>query len=408
MPGTPQKRLLIAMDTMMCGGIEKSVVSLLGALPRERYDVTLLLLTKRGEFLPMIPDWVRVAEVPLTSDGRAEWVRGRRAVLREALRRGRLIRAGLLLWRRLWCRLAVSPAFWPVVDFRAILRGVRLDDVEYDCAIAYHNIEQAVLVADRIRARRKITWFHTELSALPFNPRTFRSVYRLFDIFAAASDAVMGELRRFFPKDAAKVRLLPYVIERDSYHRMATQGSGFTDGYQGLRILSVGRLAPQKGFDLAIEVHAQLLRAGYPHRWYVLGQGPEEAALRKLIRERGVEDTFLLLGVQVNPYPFFAQCDLYVQPSRYEGYCLTVAEARAFAKPIVCTDFAGAREQIEDGVTGRVVPYETGSIFGAVRELLEHPERRQEFSARIEASWKDPRDPIRAFCNVVEGQALPA
>lgn len=404
MPGTPQKRLLIAMDTMMCGGIEKSVISLLGALPRERYDVTLLLLTKRGEFLPMIPDWVRVGEVPLTSDGRAEWVRGRRAVLREALRRGRLARASMLLWRRFWCRVAVPTAFWPVCDFRAMLRGVRLDDVEYDCAIAYHNIEQAVLVADRIRARRKITWFHTELSSLPVNPRTFRSIYRQFDIFAAASEAVMDELRCFFPEDAARVRLLPYVTERDSYHRMAAEYPGFADGYRGLRILSVGRLAAQKGFDLAIEVHAQLLRAGFPHRWYVLGRGPEEAALRELIRKHGVEASFRLLGVQVNPYPYFAQCDLYVQPSRYEGYCLTVAEARAFAKPIVCTDFAGAREQIQDGVTGRVVPCEPGALFDAVKDLLAHPERRQEFSGRLAASWTDTRDQIRGLCRVIDGE----
>ena len=404
MPGTPQKRLLIAMDTMMCGGIEKSVLALLRALPRERYEVTLLLLTRTGEFLPMIPSWIRVREVPLSPCGRAEWVLGRRAVLREALRRGRLVRAGALLGRRLWCRLAVPPVFWPVGNARAMMRGMRLDDVEYDCAIAYHNIEQAVLVADHIRARCKITWFHTELSTLPVSPRAFWSVYQRFDIFAAASEAVVGELKRFFPEEVSKIRLFPLVIERESFLRLAGEGAGFVDEYGGIRILSVGRLALQKGFDLAIDVHAKLLQAGFPHRWYVLGQGSEEAALRELIRKHGVEASFRLLGVQVNPYPYFAQCDLYVQPSRYEGYCLTVAEARAFAKPIVCTDFAGAREQIQDGVTGRVVPCEPGALFDAVKDLLAHPERRQEFSGRLAASWTDTRDQIRGLCRVIDGE----
>ena len=137
---------------------------------------------------------------------------------------------------------------------------------------------------------------------------------------------------------------------------MAESGPGFTDSYEGLRILTVGRLSHQKGIDEAIRMAVRLRAEGFEFRWYVVGEGEDLEKLQRQINEAEIGDRFILLGQRLNPYPFFSQCDIYAQPSRWEAFCLTVAEAKTFCKPIVVTDFIGAREQIQDGETGLIVP----------------------------------------------------
>ena len=97
---------------------------------------------------------------------------------------------------------------------------------------------------------------------------------------------------------------------------------------------------------------------------WIVGGGPEERALRELIREKGLEDYVTLLGMQSNPYPYIRQADLYVQPSRFEGHCVTVMEARILAKPILATTTA-AEEQLVDGLTGKLCPPDSASIAAA-------------------------------------------
>ena len=137
-----------------------------------------------------------------------------------------------------------------------------------------------------------------------------------------------------------------------------------------MKILTIGRLDRQKGYDLAIKVCESLVKKGYKFQWFVLGRGREENALRVMIEEKKLQETFILLGVRENPYPYIDQCDIYVQPSRHEGYGIAVAEARLLAKPIICTDFAGAKEQIINGKTGKIVEFNELELTQAISELL--------------------------------------
>ena len=72
-----------------------------------------------------------------------------------------------------------------------------------------------------------------------------------------------------------------------------------------------------------------------------------------------------------NPYPFMNECDIYVQTSRHEGYCITLAEARCFNKPIVTTNFTGSSEQIKNYKTGLIVNFDIDEIYSAIKELLD-------------------------------------
>ena len=140
-------------------------------------------------------------------------------------------------------------------------------------------------------------------------------------------------------------------------------------------ILSVGRLEEQKGFDLAIIACSLLKKKGKNIQWFVVGDGTQKRDLENEIRKYGLEDSFHLLGMKMNPYPYFANCDIYVQPSRHEGWGITLTEAKIFNKVVVTTNFAGAQEQIKDGVTGDIVKVDPSAISSRIERLIEEPER---------------------------------
>ena len=166
---------------------------------------------------------------------------------------------------------------------------------------------------------------------------------------------------------------------------MASLEAGFAYDFKGFRLLTIGRLCDQKGWDIAIDACYALKQEGYDIRWYWVGWGAQDMERARMqIEARGVSNDFKLLGLRTNPFPFLKACDIYVQPSRFEGYCLTVAEARAFNRPIVCTDFAGASEQVKNGCTGIIVPAATvDAVCNGVRQLLDSEKMRESFTKAL-------------------------
>ena len=149
-------------------------------------------------------------------------------------------------------------------------------------------------------------------------------------------------------------------------------------------LITLGRLEPQKGYDIALEACA-LLRDRFDFRWYVLGEGPQKAELEEKIRALGLQDRFVLLGTRLNPYPYLADCDIYVQPSRFEGKSIALEEAKAFRKPIVTTAFTTVADQITDGVTGSVASIDAASIAEKLAELLSGALLREKYTDNLQS-----------------------
>ena len=120
------------------------------------------------------------------------------------------------------------------------------------------------------------------------------------------------------------------------------------------RLLTVGRLTSQKAYEIAIDAMKLLKEKGVQAHWYVLGEGELREVLQRQINRLGLEKDFLLLGAVENPYPYYAQCDLYVHATRFEGKSIAVQEAKILGCPILVSDCNGNREQVKDGVDGYV------------------------------------------------------
>ena len=133
-------------------------------------------------------------------------------------------------------------------------------------------------------------------------------------------------------------------------------------------------------------------------RWFVIGSGTESPNLYRMVREYGVTEDFIFLGVRSNPYPYFKDCDIYVQSSRHEGYATTITEAKFFCKPIVMTDVAGAREQIEDGVTGQITTVSAEALYSSLKHLIADPDRQRKFIENLsETAYNEENSYLELF-----------
>ncbi len=147
-----------------------------------------------------------------------------------------------------------------------------------------------------------------------------------------------------------------------------------------ISLCTVGRLSPEKGQTLIPKTARMLKDAGYGIHWYLVGDGPDREVLEKLICEHGVGDSVFLLGTKSNPYPYMKQCDIYVQTSFSEGYCLTTAEASVLCRPVVTTNLPVMKEQFVSGENGLIVEEMTSeALFDGIRYLIDNPDIRQKF-----------------------------
>lgn len=372
--------VLIAMSTMMTGGIEKSLISLLNALDNN-INITLLLNEKRGLLLSSIPQWVKVKEIVYSPEIIRERKQGRKKFLRNLISKLRF-RQFIKYYKTISAENRLQHDEMIIHRFRRFQNSIIQDEVfdkTYDLAVAYADFEQMILVADRIKARRKITFFHTQINGLTNNVRQYYSIFQNFNSLYCVSKDLTTSMQESFPDLKERIYLFPHIINEK---QIRDAGNQYMAEWRNnvVRILSVGRLERQKGFDLIPDIASKLITAGIKFQWIILGEGPKYDMITKQLNKLGLNDYVLLGGVKKNPYPYFASCDIYVQPSRYEGYCLTLAEARVFAKPIVATYFDGSREQLENGKCGMIIECDINKLYNAIKELCLDTALRTKYS----------------------------
>lgn len=372
------KRIAFFVQMMQCGGVENALVSLVGKLTEAGHQVTVYVIRRAGPFLDKLPTNIELKELPMTEAlRRTIAVGGTRVAVRECLAEGDYLRAGRFLAGHL---LRATP----YTELNANLSAVPPLGKRYDIAVNFH-LHSPFLVwylSERVEADTKYAWIHNDFEASGYPIEGLKAYLSCVDHFFGVSQQVAGEFAQRLGEFADKTTVALNLIPRQE---ILQKGGSFLPeefGPERLSLLTVGRLEPQKGYDLALQVCKMLVDAGYGSRfrWFAVGDGTQRAALEQKIRRLGLQDNFRLLGMLPNPYPYFRHCDLYVQPSRHEGWGLTVTEAKLFSRPIIATDFAGAREQLTDGVSGTVVPVDAKAIFQAVRQAIDDPALRQRYT----------------------------
>lgn len=362
-----RKKVLFMVINMNVGGTEKALLNMISVMPREQYDITILMLEKYGGFLDFVPKGVNIEYLQEYQTLKLIINSPPLKLIVTLMKELKIINAIVFFYLYLVSLVKKERSLF----YKYIFRNYSIQK-EFDIAIAYAGPMELIsfFVANKINAKRKIQWIHFDVTKIGFNKYFASKIYSSFNRIYVVSEEGRKKLNKLLPSLSKKTEVFLNITPEHLIKKLADDGPGFYDDFSGIRILTVGRLSKEKGQDLAIPVLAKLKQDGFNIRWYCIGDGNARSEYENSIKENGVMDDFILLGTKPNPYPFMKQCDIYVQPSRHEGYCITLAEAKCFNKPIVCTSFTGASEQIINGKTGLIVNSDWNQIYEGLKKII--------------------------------------
>lgn len=380
------------MATMDSGGIEKAAVSILRALPKDEFDVHLILNQKKGVFLKLVPDWVRVSELDKSEKYKKRVQYGDKKWLVYSLLHFDIVSVFQTLRHAIYSKFT-SLDRSIISRIKQLSKEVTYSGEKYDFVVAYSNNEQLYQAVNYYRSTHVVTWLHRDIllerEYTPDYAFLYEKCHRIFGV----SQKVVEDFVRCLPQMADKTCLHYNIIDQKLGIELAN-GIKVDRPNKIWWLTTVGRLTEIKGMDVIPEVALKLKNAGVDFAWSIIGKGYLTPYLEKKIKEYGLEDNLILEGEKENPYPYYKGCDIYVQPSRTEGYCIALAEARMFYKPVVVTDFSGAREQLADGEYGKIVPFGTDTISDGIIQVIESPELREHYRDCLSRQKIDTTDTI--------------
>lgn len=393
------KKILFMISSMNIGGVEKSLLSLLSAIPKDKYEITILTLDKKGGFLEYIPNNVKLIE--------AEWFKYIKPLIMDSPQN--IIKRYIKNYEFLKIPSFIYSYFKSkktndrYIYYKHVLKSIPECKEKYDAAIAYAGPTEIIdaYISRKVKAEKKIAWVHFDISKHKINKKLYNNLYERFDKIFAVSNECKKKLDEIIPAVRNKSEVLFNIVSEDLINEMSESYVDFDDNYKGIKIITVGRLSKEKGQDLAIKALAKLKKDRYDVKWYCIGEGNSRQEFEQLIKEYKLEENFLLLGATSNPYPYIKNADIYVQTSRHEGYCLTLAEAKALNKPIVTTNFIGAYEQIKDNENGIIVNCNENDLADAIKKLIGKKEICSRFSNKLREEKIDTTSEISKLLNYI-------
>lgn len=400
-----KKKILFIGITMNCAGSEKSFLSFINTLDLNEYEADLILAKKEGLFLEQLPDGIKVLE--MDDFGEIFKLSSKNAVS--------------LIWNTYIKKnplyaFDILPYFVPMLISKKkrarfatkmwihLMKKMKKIDNNYDIAVAYWGDRTMFYMIDKVDADIKVTWLHFDYSFPKRDNDIYLPYFKECDAIVNVSTAVDDALKRELPSLTDKCVVIENINNPSLIEKMALEGETFNDDYNGTRILTVGRITDQKGYDLAIPAMKKLVDNGYDAKWYVIGAADDDYGeyIKNLLKDNKVEDRFVFLGTTPNPYGYLKDCDIYAQPSRYEGKPISVEEAKIMKKPILAANYLSANEQLENGKLGMVCDISPDGIFQALKSMIDSEEKTKGYIAELSCRDFSNRDEINKFYDIIK------
>lgn len=371
------RKVLISSFDMEVGGVERSLISMLNNFDYDNNEVDLMLYSHTGDFMPLLTDKVNL----LNEDKKYATFRksigqtikegnvslGITRVLSKGIakikgKRNNLSEYGIYQMQLMW---KYSLPFLPKLD------------KEYDVAISY--LWPHYFIAEKVKAKKKIAWIHTDYSTIETDILMDLRMWDKFDFIMAVSEECKNAFLKKYPSLRNKVKVMENITSPEFIKKMADEDiEESIKNDNSFKVCSVARLSHAKGIDNAVKALKILHDRGLTNiKWYVVGYGGDEDIIKNLIKDNNLEDSFILLGKKINPYPYMKVCDIYVQPSRYEGKAVTVGEAQILGKPVVITNYTTARSQVRENIDGYICELSANGIADGIEKLYKNKDLRE-------------------------------
>lgn len=394
-----KKNVLIVIHSLGCGGAEKSLVSLLSLLPATKWNVDLLIADRRGIFVKEIPGYVNQITDFYEFENYATPISNRRkkvCSVKDFICQ--------IKWQ-IFSRIPKLDANLQRGEKRWKLWGCHLSTLEkkYDLAISYMNGFPNYFVIDKVHASKKILWVHNEFEKLGYDYEYEYRFYKAADKIVTISQSCVESILRVYPEFEEKTMVLENISSPMAINAMAEAipQDSYVD-YDGLKLLSIGRLSEQKRFDLAIKAANILKQRNVDFLWYILGEGELRQYLSNLIEEYGLAKNVKLVGIKENPYPYIMVCDIFVQTSEYEGKSIVLDEAKILCKPIVVTNYKTVNNSIQNNVNGLVVEISEIAIADGIINLAANDVLKAKFIKKLEENSNGNEDEIFKYISLFD------
>lgn len=398
------KKIFIFSHAMEIGGVERALLGLLETIDTGKYEVDLFLMRHQGELMKYIPPNINLLPeaapyaclaVPITDVFK-------RRQLRVALGRVRGKRAAKKRARQLGlshCENDLALEYSHKYTMRAM---PKMSDKEYDLAISF--LTPHYFVAEKVTAKKKAAWIHTDYATVRVDRDSQVKMWDRYDVIASISEQVTESFLHIFPELKPKIQLIPNIMPITYMQSLADEFSAEQempdDGT--IKLLSIGRFCTAKNFDNVPAICKIIRESGCNVKWYIIGYGSDEEKIRRKIQEAGMQDDVILLGKKENPYPYIKACDLYIQPSRYEGKCVSVIEAQILHKPVVITNYATSGSQLKDGYDGVIVPMDNAGCAAGIAAVIRNEELQNRLIENTKASDYTNAGEIEKINRIVE------
>lgn len=375
-------RILVVSDALEIGGIERSLLGMLGPLVDAGHNVDLYLLRHQGELMTALDPRVRLLG--------PDKIHGNLKTPIRDVFRGGLLRLGVLRVLVKLRSVVVRRLAKPTSQIARLSRWSNwmAADVPgaYDMALGFQGPHDFLL--EHVDAKVKVGWAHTDYSTELLDTEFEMPMWAGLDRIAVVSPGVQEAFHKAFPSLAHKTMVVENAFDPQSIAELAIQRVEMEglDGSSDLTICTVGRFSFAKAFDVAVDACHELVKRGVNVKWMAVGYGPDEENLKHKVSSMGLESHFHFVGKQVNPYPFMKLCDIYVQPSRYEGKAVAVREAQSLGKPVIITDFPTSQFQLIDGHDGLICGMSPADIASAIIDLYNDKRTMEELSSNALAS----------------------
>lgn len=363
------KKIIIIHSNMELGGAETSLIGLLHSFDYTKIAVDLFLLEKKGELLSLIPQEVNILNVPPQYESLVK-------PIKTVLKNCQVMIALARIWAKMIC--SIETFFRKYSDYGYILKQRMhyyslpfLPEIKgcYDMAISFNDPH---FILNKVRATLKIGWFHTDFSRIKIYSSLEKKMWEICHKIVNVSESCKSAFDEKHKTLIDRSIVIENILSKNLILKQADDF--FTDKEMILdntvKLLSIGRFCPAKNFDNIPDICKRISENGIQVKWYIVGYGGDEELIREKIKNAGMQDQVILLGKKENPYPYIKACDIYVQPSRYEGKCVAVREAQILEKPVIITNYATAVSQLQHGVDGVIVSMDNKDCANGITSVI--------------------------------------
>lgn len=366
------KTILIVSLGMEIGGAERSLLTLLSELNYSKVKVDLFLLHKKGDLLKYVPKEVNVLKenqyysqlaIPLK-----EVIKNKKYSIAYGRIQAKILAKIYDIFHRPENESYVELEYSHKYTKRFM---PQIADENYDLVISY--LTPHYFAAEKAFGKKKVAWIHTDYEYIDCDVNSEKEMWEQYDKIVAISAAVKASFLKKFPMLEHKIIMVENTVSRKFIECQANEFDVLNQLDQhSVKLLSIGRFCHPKNFDSIPEICSLLIKQGHKVKWYIIGFGEDENLIKSRIEEYRMEKTVIILGKRINPYPYIKACDIYVQPSRYEGKAITVLEAQALNKPVIITNYGTASSQLKDGNNGIIVSLENQKCAEEIGKVIDN------------------------------------